>query len=116
VVLDHAEIGAECLVAALALVKSETITPPRSLVAGNPAKVVRTLERHQISWRNDGGGEYQRLAREALVDFIETPPLTEVEPDRPRLCSDAIAVRLSGPTAALREQRAHEFKEIKRQY
>jgi phenylacetic acid degradation protein len=115
VVLDHAQIGAENLVAALALVKSDTITPTRSLVAGNPASIVRTFEAHQISWRNDGGGEYQRLAREALVDFIETPPLTEVEPDRRRLRSDAVSVRLSGPTAALREQRTREFEEMKRQ-
>jgi phenylacetic acid degradation protein len=115
VVLDHAQIGAENLVAALALVKSDTITPPRSLVAGNPAKVIRTLEAHQVSWRNDGGGEYQRLAREALVDFVETPPLTEVEPDRRRLRSEAVSVRLSGPTAALREQRAQEIEDKKRQ-
>jgi phenylacetic acid degradation protein len=115
VVLDHAQIGAENLVAALALVKSDTITPARSLVAGNPASIVRTFEPHQISWRNDGGGEYQRLARDALVDFIETPPLTEVEPDRRRLRSDAVSVRLSGPTAALREQRTREFEEMKRQ-
>ena len=115
VVLDHAQIGAENLVAALALVKSDTITPPRSLVAGNPATVVRTLAPHQVSWRNDGGGEYQRLAREALVDFIETPPLTKVEPDRRRLRSEAVGVRLSGPTAALRERRAQEFEDMKRQ-
>lgn len=105
VVLDHAEIGAENLVAALALVKSETVTPPRSLVAGNPAKVVRALDAHQITWRNDGHGEYQRLAREALGDFIEVPPLSAVEPDRPRLKSEAIGVRLSGPVAERREQR-----------
>lgn len=106
VVLDQAEIGPENLVAALALVKSETVTPPRSLVAGNPAKVVRSFEPHQITWRNDGKGEYQRLAREALTDFVEVEPLTEAEPDRPRLRSEAIAVRLSGPSAGLREQRA----------
>jgi phenylacetic acid degradation protein len=108
VVLDHADIGAENLVAALALVKSDTVTPPRSLVAGNPAKVVRTFEPQQVTWRNDGHGEYQRLAREALGDFVETAPLTAVEPDRRRLRSEAIPVRLSGAVAALREQRTNE--------
>jgi len=106
VVLDNAQIGAENLVAALALVKSDTITPPRSLVAGNPAKVVRTLEPHQVTWRNDGNGEYQRLAREALTDLVEVAPLPAVETDRPRLRSEAVGVRLSGPTAAKREARA----------
>lgn len=106
VILDNAEIGPENLVAALALVKSDTVTPPRSLVAGNPAKVVRELAPHQVTWRNDGRGEYQRLAREALSDFVEVAPLSAVEPDRPRLRSDAIAVRLSGPQAEVRERRA----------
>jgi phenylacetic acid degradation protein len=108
VVLDHARIGAENLVAALALVKSDMVTPPRSLVAGNPAKVVRSFEPHQVTWRNDGRGEYQRLAREALDAFVETAPLPAAEPDRPRLRSEAIGVRLSGPVAARREAKARE--------
>lgn len=106
VVLDEAVIGPENLIGALALVKSETETPPRSLLAGNPAKVVRTFEPHQVTWRNDGQGEYQRLAREALDGIVEVTPLSAPEPDRRRLASEAIAVRLSGRTAALREARA----------
>lgn len=108
VVLDAAVIGPENLIAALALVKSDTVTQPRSLVAGNPAKVVRTFEPHQVTWRNDGHGEYQRLAREALTGLLETAPLRAIEPDRPRLRSDAVAVRLSGKTAAFREQKLAE--------
>jgi phenylacetic acid degradation protein len=105
-VLDDAVIGPENLIAALSLVKSDMVTPPRSLLAGNPARIVRTFEPHQITWRNDGSGEYQRLAREALTDFIETAPLPAPEADRPRPKSDAIAVRLRGPAAAERERRA----------
>ena len=108
VVLDNAVIGPENLVAALALVKSDMETPPRSLVAGNPAKVIRTFEPHQISWRNDGEGEYQKLARIALTQLVEATPLTEVEADRPRVQSDALALRLSGPVAQERERRAAE--------
>ncbi|WP_157216885.1 LbetaH domain-containing protein [Flavisphingomonas formosensis] len=115
VVLDNAEIGPENLVAALALVKSETITPPRSLVAGNPAKVVRTLEPNQVTWRNDGHGEYQRLAREALTDFVEVEPLAAVEANRTRLRSEAVGVRLSGPTAERREARAAQQMQKGRQ-
>jgi phenylacetic acid degradation protein len=105
VVLDNAVIGAESLVAALALVKSDMVVPPRSLVVGNPAKIVRTFEPQQVTWRNDGHGEYQRLAHAALTGLVETAPLRAVEPDRPRVCSDAVALRLSGKTAAYREQK-----------
>ena len=106
VVLDGAEIGEESLVAALSLVKSDTVIPPRSLVAGNPARVVRTFEAHQVTWKNDGKGEYQRLAREALTDMFEVEPLAAPEPDRKRVQSNAIAVRLRGEEAAERERRA----------
>jgi phenylacetic acid degradation protein len=108
VVLDMAVIGPENLVAALALVKSDTETPPRSLVAGNPAKVVKTFEPHQVTWRNDGAGEYQKLTRSALTELVEVDPLPAVQPDRPRSQSQAVAVRLSGPAAAERERRVAE--------
>ncbi|MDE2618720.1 MAG: phenylacetic acid degradation protein PaaY [Sphingomonadales bacterium] len=103
VVLDNAVIGPENLVAALALVKSDTVTEPRCLLVGNPAQVVRRFEAHQVTWRNDGHGEYQRLAREALGDLAEVAPLAAPEPDRPRARSEAVALRLSGETASYRE-------------
>jgi phenylacetic acid degradation protein len=107
VVLDNAVIGDENLVAALALVRSDTVTPPRSLVAGNPAKVVRSFEPHQVTWRNDGQGEYQKLARTAVGGgIVAVEPLPAAEPDRRRIESDAVAVRLSGPVAERREAAA----------
>ena len=108
VILDNAVIGDENLVAALSLVKSDTVTPPRSLVVGNPAKVVKTFEPHQVTWRNNGEGEYQKLARAALTELVEAPPLREATPERlgQRSQSEAVAVRLSGATAQLREERA----------
>jgi len=106
VVLDEAVVGPENLIGALALVKSNTETPPRSLLAGNPAKVVRTFEAHQVTWKNDGQGEYQRLAAAAMTGIVEVQPLAAMEPNRSRSSSTAVAVRLSGPSAALREQRA----------
>ena len=108
VILDNAIIGDENLVAALALVKSDTVTPPRSLVVGNPAKVVKTFEPHQVTWRNNGEGEYQKLARAALTELVEAQPLSQATPERlgQRSQSEAVAVRLSGATAQLREERA----------
>ncbi len=94
VVLDEAEIGPECLVGALSLVKSDMRAPPRSLIAGNPAKIVREMPEKSIVWKNDGDGEYQRLARECLTDFVECEPLAEASPDRPRVTGNARAVRL----------------------
>ena len=94
VVLDEAVIGAECLIGALSLVKSEMHAPARSLIAGNPAKIVREMPAETIVWKNDGDGEYQRLARQSLMDFAECEPLREAEPDRRRVSGNARAVRL----------------------
>jgi phenylacetic acid degradation protein len=94
VVLDEAVVGAECLIGALSLVKSDMRAPARSLIAGNPAKIVREMPAEAIVWKNDGEGEYQRLGRQSVADFAECEPLTEVEPDRRRTSGNARAVRL----------------------
>jgi phenylacetic acid degradation protein len=95
VVLDDAEIGDESLVGALSLVKSDMRAPPRSLIAGNPARVVRALDARAIAWRMDDEGEYVRLARRSLADLVECAPLVAVEPDRARPARGARAVRLN---------------------
>jgi len=108
VVLDHAVVGAESLVAALSLVKNDMIIPPRSLLAGNPARLIRTFTAEQITWRNDGDGAYERLTKAMLRDFAECVPLAAPEPDRKRIQSTALPVRLVGPAARERERRAAE--------
>lgn len=96
VVLDGSHVGDECLVGANSLVKGGQVIAPRQLLAGNPARVIRALDPAEIGWRNDGDGEYQRLAREALATLVECTPLTEAEVDRPRHTSKARPVRLGG--------------------
>ena len=94
VVLDDVTLGAECLVAALALIKGGMVAPPRSLLVGSPARIVRTLSPEEVNWRNDGDGDYQRLARQALDSLVEIEPLRAVEPRRQRIQSGAIPIRL----------------------
>lgn len=42
-ILDHADIGEECIIGANTLIPSGKVIPPRSLVVGSPGKVVREL-------------------------------------------------------------------------
>lgn len=49
VLLAGSEIGEECLVAAGAVVKENAKIPPRSLVAGVPARVIRTLTDAEVA-------------------------------------------------------------------
>jgi phenylacetic acid degradation protein len=85
VINDNAVIGELAIVAAMAFVKAGMIVPPRMLVAGVPAKVVRTLSDEEIAWKVEGTQSYQELARRSLATMMEADALTKVEPDRKRI-------------------------------
>lgn len=84
VVMDNAEIGANSLVAACAFVKTGFICPPKSLVAGTPATVKRTLSEEEIMWKSKGTAEYQALVVRCQETLVEVQPLTAPQPGRPR--------------------------------
>ena len=85
VVNDNAVIGESAIVAAMAFVKAGMVVPPRTLVAGVPAKVVRALTDQELEWKIEGTQSYQELARRSLATMVETVALTAVEPDRKRI-------------------------------
>ncbi|MDX1530364.1 MAG: gamma carbonic anhydrase family protein [Rhodothermales bacterium] len=71
VVLDGAVIGAGSIVGAKALVTKDTVVPPRSLVLGAPAKVVRPLTDEEVEANRANARHYVRLAR--MYAGEETP-------------------------------------------
>ncbi len=95
VVLDAAILGPECLVATMSLVPHGMEAAQRSVLLGVPARIVRILSAEEVSWRNDGDGDYQLLTREALTSLREIKPLRQVEPDRKRTRMEARAVTLT---------------------
>jgi phenylacetic acid degradation protein len=85
VVNDNAEIGEHAVVAALAFVKAEARIPARSLAAGIPARVLRSLTDQEIRWKDDNALLYQQLAVRSATTMQEVEALTEPEPQRRRL-------------------------------
>lgn len=85
VIMDEAEVGEKAIVAACAFVRAGMKIPPRSLVAGLPAKVIRELSDQEIAWKLEGTMTYQDLTRRCLASMVETAPLTAVEENRPTL-------------------------------
>ena len=63
VILDGAEIGDECLIGASSLVTQRTKIPPRSLVVGSPAKVVRELTAAELASLRESAEKYIAVAR-----------------------------------------------------
>jgi phenylacetic acid degradation protein len=85
VINDSAVVGESAIVAAMAFVKAKMVVPPRTLVAGMPARVVRELTETELAWKIDGTRSYQELTRRSLATMQATTPLTAVEPGRQRI-------------------------------
>ena len=85
VIMDNAVIGESSIVAASAFVKAGMEIPPRVLVAGMPAKVIRALSDEEVRWKSEGTATYQDLTRRCLATMEETVPLRAVEPGRKRI-------------------------------
>src|SRR5438270_12650824 len=76
VINDNAQIGESAIVAAMAFVKAGMIVPPRTLVAGIPARIVRELSDTELAWKIEGTRSYQALSRRSLETMRATTPLT----------------------------------------
>ena len=66
-ILNGAHIGAYSIIGANALVTSNTIIPPKSLVLGSPAKVVKQLTDKQIEHIKRNAEAYVKLGAEYLL-------------------------------------------------
>ena len=64
VILQRATIGAECVLAANTVVLEGADIPPRSVVAGVPGVVKKTLQGSAAEWIAGGGSHYVALSRE----------------------------------------------------
>jgi carbonic anhydrase/acetyltransferase-like protein (isoleucine patch superfamily) len=69
VILQNARIGRECVIAAGTVVLEGAEIPDRSLVAGVPGKIKKTLQ-GDAPWLRDGGQHYVDLSREYLSEGI----------------------------------------------
>jgi carbonic anhydrase/acetyltransferase-like protein (isoleucine patch superfamily) len=68
ILLDNVEIGPECLVAAGALVTADFRAPPRTLVQGRPAKVIRALSEEEWTLGRRLAERYVGVAREHALE------------------------------------------------
>jgi phenylacetic acid degradation protein len=89
VVMDNAHIGADSIVAAMSFVKAGLIVPPRSLVAGSPARVLREVSDEEIAWKSAGTAQYHELALRSLRGMREVEALSAVEAGRQRIAWDS---------------------------
>src|SRR6188768_4160205 len=84
VIMDNVELGDECIVGALTFIKQDEKIPARSLIAGNPGKIIKQVTDQMIAWKTEGTKLYQALPKEMLESWKECEPLREI-PDQLRL-------------------------------
>ncbi|HIO67576.1 MAG TPA: transferase hexapeptide repeat family protein [Flavobacteriales bacterium] len=82
VLMDNVEIGADCIIGALAFVADGMIVPDRKIVIGNPAKIVKDVTDEMIAWKSEGTALYQTLPKELYETLKPCEPLREVPEDR----------------------------------
>lgn len=87
VLMDEVVIGEESIVGAMSFARHGFSCPPRSLVVGAPAKVIRGLEQKEVDWKKRGTQEYQGLAVRSRDTLQAVTPLENDDPDRPRVHS-----------------------------
>ncbi|MFZ1703280.1 MAG: transferase hexapeptide repeat family protein [Saprospiraceae bacterium] len=80
VIMDDVVIGKDCIVGALSFVKAGENFPDKSLVVGNPAKVIKALSDDTIDWKLEGTKLYQALPKQCYDTLKPCKALTE-EPD-----------------------------------
>ncbi|MEI6814664.1 MAG: transferase hexapeptide repeat family protein [bacterium] len=83
VIMDNADIGAGSIVGALCFVPANMQVPARSVVVGNPAKIVKEVSDEMLAWKSEGTALYQRLPGAMQATWREVEPLRELPADRP---------------------------------
>ncbi|MDH3652304.1 MAG: gamma carbonic anhydrase family protein, partial [Saprospiraceae bacterium] len=82
VVMDGCEIGPECIVGALTFVKGDSKIPARSMVVGNPGRIIGEVSDKMIDWKRKGTALYQKLPARLHETLKACDPLHEITAKR----------------------------------
>ncbi len=83
VIMDNVLLGDESIVGALTFIKEEEVIPQRSLVVGNPGKIIKQVSDEMLAWKTEGTRLYQQLPGECLHNLHEVEPLKNIPENIP---------------------------------
>jgi len=83
VIMDEVVIGEESIIGAMTFIKANTEIPRRSLVVGNPHKIIKEVSDEMINWKSEGTKLYQGLPADMKNHMMPCEPLTEIPENRP---------------------------------
>lgn len=82
VLMDEVDLGDECIVGALCFIKAGEKIPARSLVVGNPGKIIREVSEEMIRWKSEGTALYQKLPEQCYDTLRPCEPLRVMPKNR----------------------------------
>ncbi|HEX8726015.1 MAG TPA: transferase hexapeptide repeat family protein [Gemmatimonadaceae bacterium] len=82
VIMDNADVGAGCIIGALTFVPANMQIPPRKVVVGSPAKIVRDVTDEMLAWKTEGTRVYQGLPARMRAAWKPCDPLREIPAER----------------------------------
>ena len=88
VVMDNVDLGDESIVGALTFIKEGEKIPSRSLIAGNPGKIIKKVSDEMLAWKTEGTSLYQQLPGILFQKWGPTEPLREIPEGRTASASD----------------------------
>ncbi|ANE52059.1 transferase hexapeptide repeat family protein [Flavisolibacter tropicus] len=88
VIMDDVDLGDECIVGALCFIKQGEKVPPRSLIVGNPGKIIKQVSDDMIQWKTQGTQLYQELPQHLYNTLKPCEPLREEVEQKPLFVAD----------------------------
>lgn len=83
VIMDNVQLGNECIVGALTFIKEGEIFPDRSVIVGNPGKIIKQVSDEMINWKTEGTKLYQALSAICIDELTPCDPLRTIPKDKP---------------------------------
>ncbi|MGH2554008.1 MAG: transferase hexapeptide repeat family protein [Chitinophagaceae bacterium] len=84
VIMDNVALGDESIVGALTLIREGEIIPPRSIVVGNPGKIIKQVSDEMLAWKTEGTQLYRQLPADCHKTLKACESLREIPANQSR--------------------------------
>ena len=84
VIMDNVILGNECIVGALTLIKENEHFDRRSLIVGNPGKMIKKVSNEMMKWKTEGTAIYQSLPKQLQEESRIVEPLSKIPKGLPK--------------------------------
>jgi phenylacetic acid degradation protein len=78
VLMDNVDLGDESIIGALSFIIEGEKIPTRSVVVGNPSKIIKQVSDEMLGWKTEGTKLYQQLPKDCFDSLKPCEPLRDI--------------------------------------